>query len=387
MENINKKIGIIGGGQLGKMMVQEAKKMGFYITIIDPNKNCPASSIVDEHIIANFNDEKSIRLLASKSDIITYEFEHIGVEILEKLENEEIKIYPTSKNLKIIQNKFNQKLLLKKHNINISEFRKVNDINDIKEISNKFNYPFLLKCCTGGYDGKGNFIIKNKSEIEIAFETLGSGKIPLMAEKFFDFKKEISILICRDINGQIEVYPIAENIHSNNILIETKVPASLSYETKEKAINLAKKIMNILQGVGMFCIEMFVDYNDNIAVNEIAPRPHNSGHYTIEACMTSQFEQHIRAITGLPLGSTELFKPVIMKNLLGLEGYIGNTEITGINEALKIRGTYIHIYGKEKCEPKRKMGHLTVLSDTLKEAEEKSNQAFNFIKIKGNKKL
>lgn len=383
MKNIEKKIGIIGGGQLGKMMIQEAKKMGFYITVLDPTLKCPAHTLVDEHIVANFDDETAIRLLASKSDVITYEFEHIGADILETLENEGVKVYPTAKSLKIIQNKYSQKSLLLKNNIPMPEFTSVETSNDIKNAGEKYGYPFLLKSCTGGYDGKGNFVIHNENEINEGFKALGSGKIPLMAEKFFPFTMEISVLACRGINGEIEVYPVAENIHHDNILFETRVPANISEETSKKAMELAKSVMEIFEGVGMFCVEMFVDKDGNVALNEVAPRPHNSGHYTIEACMTSQFEQHIRAVSGLPLGSSKLIMPTVMRNLLGEEGFNGNATVEGADEALNIKGVYLHIYGKEKSVPKRKMGHLTVISDTLEEAAEKAKKAYDFIKIKG----
>lgn len=387
MKNIEKKIGIIGGGQLGKMMIQEAKKMGFYITVLDPTLKCPAHTLVDEHIVANFDDETAIRLLASKSDVITYEFEHIGADILETLENEGVKVYPTAKSLKIIQNKYSQKSLLLKNNIPMPEFTSVETPNDIKNAGEKYGYPFLLKSCTGGYDGKGNFVIHNENEITEGFKALGSGKIPLMAEKFFPFTMEISVLACRGINGEIEVYPVAENIHHDNILFETRVPANISEETSKKAMELAKSVMEIFEGVGMFCVEMFVDKYGNVALNEVAPRPHNSGHYTIEACMTSQFEQHIRAVSGLPLGSSKLIMPTVMRNLLGEEGFNGNATVEGADEALNIKGVYLHIYGKEKSVPKRKMGHLTVISDTLEEASEKAKKAYDFIKIKGTDKI
>lgn len=387
MKNIEKKIGIIGGGQLGKMMIQEAKKMGFYITVLDPTLKCPAHTLVDEHIGANFDDETAIRLLASKSDVITYEFEHIGADILETLENEGVKVYPTAKSLKIIQNKYSQKSLLLKNNIPMPEFTSVKTPNDIKNAGEKYGYPFLLKSCTGGYDGKGNFVIHNENEINEGFKALGSGKIPLMAEKFFPFTMEISVLACRGINGEIEVYPVAENIHHDNILFETRVPANISEETSKKAMELAKSVMEIFEGVGMFCVEMFVDKDGNVALNEVAPRPHNSGHYTIEACMTSQFEQHIRAVSGLPLGSSKLIMPTVMRNLLGEEGFNGNATVEGADEALNIKGVYLHIYGKEKSVPKRKMGHLTVISDTLEEASEKAKKAYDFIKIKGTDKI
>lgn len=383
MENIQKRIGVIGGGQLGQMMILEAKKMGFYITVLDPTPKCPAHTLVDEHIIADFDDEKAIRLLAEKSDVITYEFEHIDANILETLEFEGEKIYPTPKSLKTIQNKYTQKDLLQTRGVPIPDFCKVSSVEDIFTAAKTYGLPMMLKTCTGGYDGKGNFCIHTESEILEAFTTLGSGTLPLMAERFFPFLLEISVLAARGADKEIQVYPVAENIHHDNILSETRVPANISAKTTEKAMTLAKQVMEIFEGVGMFCVEMFVDAQGEIAVNEVAPRPHNSGHYTIEACVTNQFEQHIRAISGLPLGSPKLLCATVMRNLLGEEGSQGKVQISGADEALSISGTFLHIYGKENSYPKRKMGHITVISDSLSDAIHKGEQAKQAIKIYG----
>ena len=383
MENIHKRIGIIGGGQLGQMMILEAKKMGFYITVLDPTLHCPAHSIVDEHIVKGFDDEEAIRLLAKKSDVITYEFEHINAEALKKLEKESVPVYPTAASLEIIQNKFLQKTLLKEKLIPIPDFFKVNSLDEIKKTEDKWGCPFLLKACTGGYDGKGNYVVKNKNDIENGFNALGGGKIPLMAEKFFPFIMEISVLACRSVNGDIKVYPVAENLHIDNILDETRVPANITETTAKKAMDLAKSVMEIFNGVGMFCVEMFVDNKGNVSVNEVAPRPHNSGHYTIEACVSSQFEQHIRAVSGLPLGDPSLVRPVVMKNILGEKGYSGKTIVKGADECLKVPGVTLHVYGKEETKALRKMGHLTATADTLLKAQENAIKAKDAIKIIG----
>ncbi len=383
MQNIHKKIGIIGGGQLGQMMILEAKKMGFYITVLDPTLNCPAHTIVDEHIVADFEDEKAIRLLAEKSDVITYEFEHINAKVLEELENEGKKVYPTAKSLEIIQNKFSQKSLMQKDNIPVPEFMAVSSPNDILNAGRKYGFPMMLKACTGGYDGKGNYVVKNENDCENGFNELGSGSLPLMAEKFFPFIMEISVLACRSINGDIKVYPVAENIHKDSILDKTRVPAAISDKTTENAMNLAKRVMEVFEGVGMFCVEMFVSKDGDVAINEVAPRPHNSGHYTIEACVTSQFEQHIRAVSGLPLGDPSLIRPVVMRNILGEEGSEGYSVVDGADEALSIQGVTLHVYGKEKSKPKRKMGHITATAKTLEEAEKNADLAKSFVKIHG----
>lgn len=384
---LNKKIGIIGGGQLGKMMIQEAKKMGFYITVLDPTLNCPAHNLVNDHIVADFDDEKAIFSLASKSDIITYEFEHIGINALEKLELKGYKVYPTIKSLKIIQNKYDQKTILKQNNIPVPDFIKVENLDDIREATKRFGYPVILKTCTGGYDGKGNALISNKDDIEAAYIKLGNGKLQLMVEEFVDFAMETSVLACRGTNGDTVVYPMGENIHYDNILFETRVPANVNNQITKVALKLAEKVMNIFEGVGMFCVEMFITRKGEVFVNEIAPRPHNSGHYSIEGCVTSQFEQHIRAITELPLGDTSLIRPTVMVNLLGEEGYKGKAIVIGASEALAIQGVKLHIYGKELVAPKRKMGHLTVTSETLENAIYKIEKAKSFIKIIGEQKI
>ena len=204
-----------------------------------------------------------------------------------------------------------------------------------------------------------------------------------MAEKFYPFIMEISVLACRSIDGDIKVYPVAENIHKDSILDKTRVPAAISAETTANAMNLAKRVMEVFEGVGMFCVEMFVAPNGDVAINEVAPRPHNSGHYTIEACVTSQFEQHIRAVSGLPLGDPSLIRPVVMRNILGEEGSQGKAVIEGADQCLSIPGVTLHIYGKETSKPKRKMAHLTATATTLEEAEKNADKAKDFIKIHG----
>lgn len=381
MNDLNKKIGIIGGGQLGKMMILDAKRLGFYVITLDPTLKCPSHSLSDEHIVAAFDDEDAIRKLAEKTDVITYEFEHIGVVALEIIERDGHTVYPTVTSLKNIQNKFIQKSLLKLQNIPVPEFLQINSEAQLLDIGKTYTYPMMLKSCTGGYDGKGNAIIKDETAISEAFQSLGGGSTPLMVEKFVPFKMEISVLACRGIDGDIVVYPVAQNKHVDSILDETIVPAPISDECTKKAMALAHDVMEVFHGVGMFCVEMFVTHNEEVLVNEVAPRPHNSGHYTIEGCLTSQFEQHIRAITGLPFGDVTLRNPTVMRNLLGEEGSDGKTIVNGLHEALRLPHTKVHIYGKEEVKPKRKMGHLTVCAKTIDEARKEAEQAKAYIKI------
>lgn len=384
MENyfLDKKIGIIGGGQLGQMMLLEAKKMGFYAVVLDPSKDCPCHSLCDEHIIADFDDESAFRLLAEKTDVITYEFEHINANALEKLENSGYKIYPTPASLKIIQDKLTQKQAMLNANLPVPEFMEINNLEDMQKAGKVFGYPYMLKARTGGYDGKGNAVVTSPDNINDTYEELGGSKIKLMAEKMVDFKMETSILACRSLNGDIAVYPVGDNHHIDSILHETRVPANIPDKASKSAMSVASKVMEIFDGIGMFCVEMFVTKDNDILVNEVAPRPHNSGHYTIEGCITSQFENHIRAVVGLPLGDTSLICPTVMINLLGEPGFNGPAKVAGLDKAMSLKGVNVHIYGKAQTKPKRKMGHITATANSISKAKSIAEEAFKYIKIK-----
>lgn len=375
------RIGIIGGGQLGKMMIEEAKKLSFNITTLDPTPDCPAHSISDKHIVADFDDKDAIRQLAAECDVVTYEFEHIDAQVLTELEKQGSKIYPTAKSLSIIQNKFTQKQLLRQDGLPVPDFVVINSVEDMYRAGEKFSYPFMLKACTGGYDGKGNALVKDSSCVPDAYNLLGGGKTALMAEKLVAFCMETSVLACRGLNGDIVVYPVGDNRHINSILHETVVPADITPEAAQKAMDVAKRVMEVFDGIGMFCVEMFITKDMQVLVNEVAPRPHNSGHYTIEGCVTSQFANHIRAITGLPLGDTSLVSPTVMVNLLGEEDRQGKTRVDGLYSALALKGVHVHIYGKSTTKPRRKMGHLTVCAPTTSEALSTAEEAYNYIRI------
>lgn len=362
------KIGIIGGGQLGKMMILDAKRLDYYFVILDPTQNCPADSIADEHIVASFDDVDAIKELAQRVDVVTYEFEHINAKALQLLESEGHKVYPSSETLLHIQNKLVQKDWLRKHEIPVPDYLGVEGIDGILEAGEKYGYPIILKTCTGGYDGKGNAVIKTKDDVTSAYELLGSGQLPLMVEEFVPFEKEVSILVCRSENGDIKVFPVAENVHVNSILDETTVPAIISDVSTKEAMDIARKTIEVFDCCGMLCIELFVKKDGHILVNELAPRPHNSGHYTIEGCYTSQYENHIRAILGQPLGDTSLIRPTAMKNIIGQTN--GEAKVKGLEKAYERPGVKIHLYGKEKVAVGRKMGHITATAPTIEEAVE-----------------
>ena len=366
---------------MGKMMTLEAKKMGFYVAAIDPSPDCPSHSISDEHIISGFGDASAIRKLAEMTDVLTYESEHINARALLELEREGFVIYPSPESLINIQDKFVQKSILRDNGIVVGDFMALPDCGALSAAAEAYGYPFYIKTKRDGYDGKGNALITGAAAAQKAWEEF-SGK-EIYAEKLVPFIKEVSVLAARGISGEVAVYPVAENLHKRSILFETSVPAVVSDETAARAMETAAEVMRVFKGVGMFCVEMFVLEGGGVSVNEIAPRPHNSGHYTIEACVTSQFEQHIRAITGLPLGSTALLSPAVMRNLIGPEDWGSPSEYVydGVGEALRLEGLSFHNYAKGRVSKARKMGHFTVLGKSVEEARKKACAASDLIKI------
>ena len=373
------KIGIIGGGQIGKMIAQEAKRMSLKVVILDPTKNCPASTVCDKLIVADFKNEDKIRELAKYSDVITYEIELANSEALKNLESKKYPIFPSPHSLYLIQNKYRQKKFLQENKLPVPEFKKITSINDLSFIAEKFEYPLMLKASEDSYDGRGNYLIKCKEDIPIAYNSFDNREI--FAEKYVDFKTEISIMVARNKKGQIVTFPIAENIHKNNVLDTTLVPANISPKIYKDAEIIAKNVVACLNDIGIFGIEMFVSNKDDIFINEIAPRPHNSGHYSIEGCSISQFEQHIRTILNLPLIKPELLRPTVMKNILGPPNFSGNYRIRGMSKLLSIPSTKIHLYGKSLTSPGRKLGHITCTGTTLDEVIKRSSYAKNSIEI------
>jgi 5-(carboxyamino)imidazole ribonucleotide synthase len=374
-----KKVGIIGGGQLGKMMILDGKRLDTWFSILDPTENCPAHSIADRHIVAGFDDVDAILEMAEGMDVVTYEFEHISLRALQLLEEHGHKVYPSSETLGHIQDKFVQKSWLRKHGIPVPDFMRISSVEDIYAAEGRYGYPMILKTCTGGYDGKGNAVIMSHDDAARAFEALGGGRIGLMLEERIDFEKEVSILACGNENGDVSVFPVAENVHKDSILDETTVPAAIPKTTEAEAFEVAKACLKAFKAVGMLCMELFVTKEGHILVNELAPRPHNSGHYTIEGCYTSQFEQHVRAILGYPLGDASLIRPTAMKNLIGDRD--GEACLTGLDEAYRLPFLKIHNYGKEQVRRGRKMGHVTATADTLDEALAAVRQAHDVLRF------
>jgi 5-(carboxyamino)imidazole ribonucleotide synthase len=352
-------LGIVGGGQLGKMLAMEAKRMSMTVIVLDPLPDCPASSIADKVMIGNFSDEQKIYDLSKEVDIITYEIELANTTALNNLVKNGFPVQPSPTTLYIIQNKYRQKKFLKENGISVPKFDLITSENHLRNICLEYGLPIMLKACEDSYDGRGNFLIKNEDQITSAFLHF-KGK-QCMVEEYINFKQEISIMIARNPSGEVSAFPICENIHQENILDLTIAPARIAKKVETEANTLAIKTIESLKGSGIFGIEMFVDQNDNVLVNEIAPRPHNSGHYTIEACSISQFEQHIRAILDYPLPKPFLISNALMINILGPDKVKGEYEISGIDKLFSLDGIQIHIYGKKVTKHNRKLGHITAL--------------------------
>jgi 5-(carboxyamino)imidazole ribonucleotide synthase len=378
-------IGIIGGGQLGKMIAQEAKRMSFRVIILDPDDQCSASSVSDEQIVADFKDENAIRELASKSDVLTYEIELANSSALKDLQSKKYPIYPSPEILAIIQNKYRQKSFLKDNDIAVPKFDFVDSEDHLRQLCASYGFPAMLKVCQDSYDGRGNFLIRSKDKIHEAFAYF-EGK-ECMLEKYVPYLKEISIIVARNSAGQIESFPVGENIHNKGILDMTIVPARISKKTNLRAKKMAEKTMQTMKGAGIFGIEMFVMHDENVLINEIAPRPHNSGHYSIEACSISQFEQHLRAILNLPLSKPELLCPAVMMNILGPANQNGPYAIKGLKNLFLIQGLKLHVYGKKVSKPRRKLGHITVTANTIEKALSRAKRARKMIKLVVNQNI
>ena len=378
---MSKILGIIGGGQLGMMLTEAAKKMPEHISkviVLDPNQNCSASLVGAEQIIADFKDRDAIIDLSKKVDIITYEIESGDSDVLKSVESN-AEINPSPETLKTIQDKFLQKTFLQNNHIPVPEFIKIENIEEVKIGLKKFGYPALLKARRDAYDGKGNFKIDSENEIQEAYDYFKGQK--LMLEKFVPFKMEVSVIASRNTKGEIKTFPLVENIHEKNILRETIAPARTSIDVSKKAEKIASDTMNVLKGAGVFGIEMFVTQNDEIVINEIAPRVHNSGHHTLQSSKTSQFEQHLRAILGLDLGNTELVYNTIMYNILGNSDFQGEYKKMIVTE----KNIFLKMYEKKISKPLRKLGHLNLVgsdNQTIDQLLDELSQIKDKVKVK-----
>ncbi|MED5078440.1 5-(carboxyamino)imidazole ribonucleotide synthase [Geobacillus stearothermophilus] len=353
-------IGIIGGGQLGRMMALAAREMGFRIAVLDPTPDSPCGQVADVEITAPYHDLDAIAELARVSDVITYEFENIDAQALEWLEANAY-VPQGSRLLAVTQDRALEKAAIVEAGLPVAPYREVDGWDELEQAVAMTGFPCVLKTRRGGYDGKGQYVLRGEGDLAKAADLLGLG--PCILEGWVPFVKEMSVIVARNLDGETAVFPVAENIHIENILHQTIVPARIPESVQERAIRYAEVLAASFSLVGTLAVEMFLTADGEIYINELAPRPHNSGHYTINACATSQFAQHIRAVCNWPLGSTELLKPAVMVNILGehVEPVIRHI---GAFDG----GTYVHLYGKHEAKPKRKMGHVTVLADDVEAA-------------------
>jgi 5-(carboxyamino)imidazole ribonucleotide synthase len=350
------KIGVIGGGQLGRMFTLDAKRMGYDVIVLDPQPHSPCGQVADEQIVAKYDDLAAIDDLGRRTDIVTYEFENIAIESVERLEQDGFGVTPSSHVLRITQNRLLEKGFVQGSGIPVAAFAGIDNDEDLRIACETIGFPAVLKTVRGGYDGKGQWRVET---IEQAREAFAQAKgVQLIFERFVPFACEISVVCTRNAAGEIVTYPPSENIHDSGILYMSIVPARVEDEISERARMFAQKIASALEITGTFCVEFFVTRDGQVLVNEIAPRPHNSGHYTIDATRCSQYEQHVRAICGLPLSEPELLRSAVMVNILG-EGK-GN-HLAGVEQLLRDPNIVLHMYGKKHAVDRRKMGHFTML--------------------------
>ncbi len=362
-------IGILGGGQLAKMLANSAYTLGLNIGVIDKEECTPAGDMTQLEFSEGWNKTNDLADFSELCDIVTLENEFIDPKILKTVQKD-APVYPTPETMELVQDKYIQKQTFLKAGISVPDFEALNNEDDAHKFAEKFGFPFIIKTRKLGYDGYGNYSISNKEDISDAFKKFS--KKLLMAERFINFTKELAVMVARSTKGEIAVYPCVETIQKNHICNQVIAPAPIDVELQKKAQEIAVKCVEAINGVGVFGIELFLSLDGEILVNEIAPRPHNSGHYTIEACVTSQYENCIRAILGLPLGSTDMLKPTaVMINLLGQRD--GEGTPADVTKILEFNRAKLHLYNKKSSRKGRKMGHITVLGDelieTLKYAE------------------
>lgn len=370
--NTSKTIGILGGGQLARMSAYQAYKLGFNISILEKIENSPAGQLTHNEFVGWVDDRKIVRKFVKASDIITLENEFIDADRLKFIESLGKKVIPSSNTIRLIQDKYTQKRTLSKSRIPVPKFVAVKSENDYKEIAEVLGKRFILKSRKMGYDGYGNADVKNEKQFIEAYNKLTNRHSELMAEEFINFTKELAIMVVRT-KKEIKTYPVVQTIQKNHILHTCIAPAQISKNKFKEAEKIGIQCVKAVKGYGLFGIEMFLDAKGKILVNEMAPRPHNSGHYTIEGCVTPQFENHVRAVLNLPLGSTELVKKyAVMINLLGKRE--GEGVVQNYKESLSEADLHLHIYGKTKSRVGRKMGHITIIGDNLNTILQKAKQ-------------
>ena len=372
---LSTKLGILGGGQLGRMLIQEAVNFNIHISVLDPSVNAPCADLANNFVVGNFNDYQTVLNFGKSVDVLTIEIEHVNIEALEELERLGKKVFPTPQALRTIQDKGLQKQFYRANNIPTAPFHLIDNAEDALLFKEKG--PFMQKLRKGGYDGKGVTPLRTEAEFNAAFNA------PSVLEEFVPFVKELAVIVARNENGELATFPLVEmEFNSEANLVEFIFsPANVNVEIENNAKKIATDIANKLEHIGLLAIELFLTEDGNLLVNEIAPRPHNSGHHTIEACFVSQYGMHLRAILNMPLGSTGLRTPAVMINLLGEKGFEGKARYENIEEVLHTEGAYIHLYGKEDTKPFRKMGHITVCNLNLEEAKDIARRFLKEVRV------
>ncbi len=365
----NSTIGVFGSGQLGRMFAIEARKMGYRVHTFSPASDTPTGQVADFETSANYEDLGAVEKFARSVDVVTFEFENVPSKTVETAA-EFVGVYPKGEILHITQNRLREKNFLKQNNFPHAPFRHIKTLEDLYRAADEIGTPAVLKTAGFGYDGKGQCKINSASEIELAFENLRGNEAVL--EGFVEFEKEVSVVCARDKQGNFAHYGVIENAHENHILDVSFAPAICSQKVFNEAVEIARAVAETFDYVGTLCVEFFLTKDEKLLINELAPRPHNSGHLTFDACITSQFEQQLRAVCGLPLGSTEFYKPAAMANLLGDVWEKGEPNWTN---ALNFPNVKLHLYGKSEARKGRKMGHLTALASSAEKAVEKVKNA------------
>lgn len=369
------RIGIVGGGQLGRMFIQNALNYGHEIWTLDPDPEAPCSQISHRFICADRNDESAVYEMGKQCDVVTIEIENVSVEALERLEQEGVAVYPQPRILKMVKDKGAQKLFYEAHGFPTAPYALVQSKEDLKKHTDLF--PVMQKMRVGGYDGKGVTPVRSLDDLETAFDA------PSVLEQWVDYEVELSVLVARNANGDVRSFPVVEQVFNSeaNLVDYLVSPANVSAEIESEARSMAERLVTEIDMVGLLAVELFLTKDGKVLINEIAPRPHNSGHHTIEACYTSQFDIHMRSILNWPLGDTSLRSAGAMINLLGEKGYSGPVVYQGMAEAIDQSGVYPHVYGKALTKPFRKMGHVTVLAADREAALEKAQKVKQLIKV------
>lgn len=369
------KLGVLGGGQLGRMLIQVAMNYDVHVYAMDSSKTAPCARLAYDFVEGDIQSYEDVVAFGEDKDVITVEIEHVNVDALEFLEKKGVKVFPQPSILRLIQDKGLQKQFYREHGIPTSDFYLIENLSELANYESKL--PFVQKLRKGGYDGKGVKLISSAAQLQEGFDN------PSLIEDKIDFIKELSVIVARNEQGEISAFPVVECEFNEQLnLVEFLFsPADIPSAIEKKAVQLGEQVIKALNLTGLLAVELFLTKEGELLVNEVAPRTHNSGHHTIECNFVSQFEQHMRAILGLPLGNTELRTAGVMVNLIGEDGHAGHARYEGLEEVMKMKGVYVHLYGKQETKPGRKMGHVTIIDSTLEEAKEKARKVQQLIKV------